>query len=37
VLLDKSDDNQDKMEEILKKTSEKIESVVNSINAERKK
>ena len=37
VLLDKSDDNQDKMEEILKKTAEKIESVVNSINAERKK
>ena len=37
ILLDKSDDNQDKMEEILKKTSEKIESVVNSINAERKK
>ena len=37
VLLDKSDDNQDKMEEILKNTSEKIESVVNSINAERKK
>ncbi len=37
VLLDKSDDNQEKMEEILKKTSEKIESVVNSINAERKK
>ena len=37
VLLDKSDDNQDKMEEILKKTSEKIESVVNSINAEKKK
>ena len=36
VLLDKTDDNQDKMEEILKKTSEKIESVVNSINAERK-
>ena len=37
VLLDKSDDNQDKMEEILKKTAEKIESVVNSINVERKK
>ncbi|MEC8099944.1 MAG: cell division protein ZapA [Pseudomonadota bacterium] len=37
VLLDKSDENQDKMEEILKNTSEKIESVVNSINAERKK
>ena len=36
VLLDKSDDNQDKMEEILKQTAEKIESVVNSINAERK-
>ena len=37
VLLDKSDDNQDKMEEILKKLQKKIESVVNSINAERKK
>ena len=37
VLLDKSDDNQDKMEEILKQTSEKIESVVSSINGERKK
>ena len=37
VLLDKSDDSQDKMEEILKKTAEKIESVVNSINVERKK
>ncbi len=37
VLLDKSDDNQDKMEEILKQTAEKIESVVNSINAESKK
>ena len=37
ILLDKSDDNQDKMEEILKQTAEKIESVVNSINAESKK
>lgn len=37
VLLDKSDDNQDRMEEILKQTAEKIESVVNSINAESKK
>ncbi len=37
VLLDKSDDNQDKMEEIIKKTANKIESVVNSINVERKK
>jgi cell division protein ZapA len=37
VLLDKSDDSQDKMEEILKQTAEKIESVVNSINVERKK
>ena len=37
VLLDKSDDNQDKMENILKQTAEKIESVVNSINAESKK
>ena len=36
VLLDKSDDSQDKMEEILKQTAEKIESVVNSINVERK-
>ena len=37
VLLDKSDDSQDKMENILKQTAEKIESVVNSINAEKKK
>ena len=37
VLLDKSDDNQDKMEDILKQTAEKIESVVSSINAEKKK
>ena len=37
VLLDKFDDNQDKMEEIIKQTANKIESVVNSINAERPK
>ena len=37
VLLDKSDDNQDKMEEIIKKTANKIESVVNSINVKIKK
>ena len=36
VLLDKSNDNQDKMENILKQTAEKIESVANSINAEKK-
>ena len=36
VLLDKSNDNQDKMENILKQTEEKIESVANSINAEKK-
>ena len=37
VLLDKFDDDQEKMEEIIKKTANKIESVVNSINAERTK
>ena len=37
VLLDKFDDNQDKMEEVIKQTANKIESVVNSINAERPK
>jgi len=37
VLLDKFDDNQDKMEEIIKQTANKIESVVNSINVERQK
>ena len=37
VLLDKFDDNQDKMEEIIKQTANKIESVVNSINAEKPK
>ena len=37
VLLDKSDDNQDKMQEIIKQTAEKIESVVSSINVEKKK
>ena len=36
VLLDKFDDNQDKMEEVIKNTAEKIESVVNIINAENK-
>ena len=35
VLLDKSDENQDRMEGILKQTAEKIESVVNSIDAEK--
>ena len=37
VLLDKSEENQDKMENILKQTAEKIESVVNAINEEKKK
>ena len=37
VLLDKFDDNQDKMEEVIKQTANKIESVVNSINAEKPK
>ena len=36
VLLDKSEENQDKMENILKQTAEKIESVVNAINEEKK-
>ena len=37
VLLDKFDDSQEKMEEIIKQTANKIESVVNSINAEKSK
>ncbi|MEC6997018.1 MAG: cell division protein ZapA [Pseudomonadota bacterium] len=37
VLLDKFDESQDKMEEIIKQTANKIESVVNSINAEKSK
>ena len=37
VLLDKFDDNQEKMEEIIIKTANKIESVVNSINANKPK
>lgn len=37
VLLDKFDESQDKMEEIIKQTASKIESVVNSINAEKSK
>ncbi len=37
VLLDKLNDNQDKMEEVIKQTANKIESVVNSINAEKPK
>ncbi len=37
VLLDKFDDNQDKMEEIIKQTADKIESVVNSINVAKQK
>ena len=36
VLLDKFDESQDKMEEIIKQTANKIESVVNSINEEKK-
>ena len=37
VLLDKFDENQDKMEEIIKQTANKIESVVNTINVKREK
>ena len=37
VLLDKFDESQEKMEEIIKQTANKIESVVNSINAEKSK
>ncbi len=36
VLLDKSDDSQDKMEDILKKTAEKIESVANLVGGNKK-
>ena len=37
VLLDKFDENQDKMEEIIKQTANKIESVVSTINVKREK
>ncbi len=37
VLLDKFDESQDKMEEIIKQTANRIESVVNSINEQKSK
>ena len=37
VLLDKFDESHDKMEEIIKQTANRIESVVNSINEQKSK
>ncbi|MEC8100629.1 MAG: cell division protein ZapA [Pseudomonadota bacterium] len=37
VLLDRFDDNQEKMEDVLKKTADKIELIVNSLDVKDKK